>query len=85
MPKLCRCDDKPLDGPRTRAISEHVAVTGDGPAEVARRTLTSVEVTSLLEREIASMQSAAAELRARGAGLRADELEAQAEIARTYV
>ena len=71
------------DGPRTRAISEHVAVTGDGPAEVERRELTADEVNNLISREIASIESAAAELRALGAN--ADELDAKAAIARQFM
>lgn len=77
--------DAPRDGPRARAISEHVAVTGDGPAEVARRELTALEIIQLLEHEIASMQIAAKELRANGASLQADELDAKAELARPYL
>lgn len=77
--------EAPRNGPRARAVSEHVAVTGDGPAEVMRRELTPEQVSAVIVGEVDAMLSAAADLRARGAGDAADELERKAEVAKQYV
>lgn len=58
---------------------------GDPSGEVARRALTAEDIAAVLEREVASRLEAAAQYRARGNDMEAAQLEAEAQVAATYL
>lgn len=62
-----------------------VAVIGTGPPEVARRLLSAGEVTAISRREVEASRAAAAELRAHGFVDGAEDLDAEATIAASYL
>jgi uncharacterized protein len=70
--------------PRTRAVSIHVAVTGDGPSEVERRLLSKTELAAIIQAEVKALQSAAHDLRSRGAAAQADAHDAKAALVLSY-
>jgi uncharacterized protein YqeY len=74
----------PEDGPRTRAVSFHIAVTGHGPSEVPRKSLSQTDIAAIVQAEVDALQAAAAEYRLRGATAPAQACEAKAAIVLRY-
>jgi uncharacterized protein len=70
---------------RTRAVSQHIAVTGHGPSEAERRLLSEADVSAIIRAEAEALQSAAADFRTHGALAAAEDCAAKAAIALSYV
>lgn len=72
---------------QTGTESEHVAgaVAGLGVAEVARRELSTTEMTAVLEREIAERREAAEQAAHHGQDGHAERLRAEANVLQGYV